>query len=123
MRMQLNAKMLIEGIVQQTTVLIAQLSTSAGLRAPLAHVADSVFLELSREIESQGVGRKVAADMFGLALRSYQTKVPRLAASESVRDRTLWEAVFEFLSEQGSVTRGACFRDLPATRQRGWGLY
>ena len=30
--------------------------------AELAHLADQVFLELSREIEAQGVSRKVAAD-------------------------------------------------------------
>jgi len=48
---------LIDAIVQQTTVLIAQLSTAAGLRSPLAHVADQVFLSLAQEIERQGVSR------------------------------------------------------------------
>jgi len=100
-----DVKLLIDAIVRQTTVLIAQLSTSAGIRAPLAHVADQVFLDLAAEIEAQGVARKVAADMFGLALRSYQKKVQRLTESASVRDRTLWEAVVDFLSEQGSCTR------------------
>jgi hypothetical protein len=101
----MDVKLLIDGIVRQTTVLIAQLSTSAGIRAPLAHVADQVFLDLAAEIEAQGVARKVAADMFGLALRSYQKKVQRLAESATVRDRTLWEAMVDFLSEQGSCTR------------------
>lgn len=49
-----NTKLLIDAIVRQTTVLIAQLSTAAGIRAPLAHVADQVFVELSRELEAQG---------------------------------------------------------------------
>lgn len=101
----MDVKLLIDGIVRQTTVLIAQLSTSAGVRAPLAHVADQVFLELSAEIAAQGVSRKVAADMFGMALRSYQKKLRRLTESVSVRNRTLWEAVLDFLSEQGSATR------------------
>ncbi len=61
-------------IVRQTTVLLAQISTAAGVRAPLAHVADQVFFELGRELEAQGVRRNVVADMFGLALRSYQMK-------------------------------------------------
>jgi len=100
-----DAKLLIDAIVRQTTVLIAQLSTSAGIRAPLAHVADQIFLDLASEIEAQGVARKVAADMFGLALRSYQKKVQRLTESATVRERTLWEAVLGHLSEQGSVTR------------------
>ncbi len=100
----MNTKLLIDSIVQQTTVLIAQLSTAAGVRAPLAHVADQVFYHLAREIEAQGVGRKVVADMFGLAIRTYQKKVQRLAESETEAGETLWHAVLAFL-QQGSVTR------------------
>jgi hypothetical protein len=70
----------------------------------LAHIADEVFVRLAREIEAQGVSRKVVADMFGLALRTYQRKVQRLTEGATVRDRTLWEAVLEFL-QQGPATR------------------
>jgi hypothetical protein len=101
----MNTKLLIDAIVRQTTVLIAQLSTAAGIRAPLAHIADQVFLELSREIEAQGVSRKVAADMFGLAIRTYQKKMQRLTESATLRDRTLWEAVLEHLQEHGATSR------------------
>ncbi len=96
----MDSKLLIDSIVKQTTVLIAQLSTAAGVRAPLSHVADQVFVQLAQEIERQGVGRKVVADMFGLALRTYQRKVQRLAESATVRDKTLWEAVLEFLKDE-----------------------
>jgi hypothetical protein len=101
----MNSKVLIEAIMQQTTVLIAQLSTAAGIRAPLAHLADQVFLDLAREIERQGISRKVVADMFGLALRSYQKRVQRLTESASVQHRTLWQAVFEFVGEHERVSR------------------
>lgn len=101
----MNTKLLIDAIVHQTTVLIAQLSTAAGIRAPLAHVADQVFVELSREIEAQGVSRKVVADMFGLAIRTYQKKVQRLTESVTVRDRTLWEVVLDELQEAGAISR------------------
>ncbi|HVW30485.1 MAG TPA: hypothetical protein VHC69_34245 [Polyangiaceae bacterium] len=101
----MQPRLLIDAIVQQTTVLIAQLSTSAGLRSPLARVADQVFLSLAQEIERQGVSRKVVADMFGLALRSYQRKVQRLEESASAAGRTLWEAVIEYLGETGPVRR------------------
>ena len=102
----MNSKLLVDAIVRQTTVLIAQLCTAAGVRAPLAQIADQVFLGLSREIEAQGVGRKVAADMFGLVLRSYQKKVQRLTESSTERERTLWEALLELLQREGSVSRG-----------------
>lgn len=94
----MNLKLLIDGIVRQTTVLIAQLSTAAGARSPLSHVADEVFFSLAREIEAQGVRKQVVADMFGLAMRSYQKKMQRLTESATQRDRSLWEAVFEFVA-------------------------
>ncbi len=95
----MNLKLLIDGVVRQTTVFIAQLSTASGVRSPLAHVADQVFLELAREIEAQGVRRQVVADMFGMALRSYSKKMNRLTESASVRDRTLWEAVLDYVGD------------------------
>src|SRR5215510_279292 len=101
----MDAKLLIDAIMRQTTVLIAQLSTAAGIRAPLAHVADQVFLDLASEIEAQGVGRKVVADMFGLALRSYQRKVQRLVESSTEQERTLWEALLEMIQREGSLSR------------------
>ena len=117
----MDTRHLIEGIVQQTTVLIAQISTAAGLRAPLARVADQVFLELAREIEAQGVGRKVVADMFGLALRTYQKKVARLSASATFVDRTLWEAVFDFLVSEGSVPRTRVLERFPRDAEQDVG--
>src|SRR5690606_28044685 len=96
---------LIDAVVRHTTAFIAQLSTSAGLRAPLAHIADQVFLELSREIEAQGVSRKVVASMFGMALRGYQRKVQRLEESASSKGKTLWEAVVEHLHHHGPTMR------------------
>lgn len=101
----MNVKLLIDTLIQQTTVLIAQLATTAGIRAPLAHVANQIFLDLANELEGQGVTRKVAADMFGLALRSYQLKIQRLSESVTDRDRSLWEAVLDHIREQQVVRR------------------
>jgi hypothetical protein len=100
-----DTKILIDSIMRQTTVLIAQLSATAGIRAPLAHLADEVFLTLSRELEYQGVSRKVVADMFGLALRSYQRRVQRLRESATEEGKTLWQSVLEYLQDQGRATR------------------
>jgi len=101
----MNVVLLIDQIVRQTTVLVAQLSTAAGIRAPLADLADQVFLKLAAEIEAQGVPRKVVADMFGLALRSYQRKVQRLQESATDTQHTLWQAVLDHLTEHGATTR------------------
>jgi hypothetical protein len=96
---------LIDAIVRQTTVLLAQLATAGGVRAPLAHIAEQVFVELAGELETQGVSRKVSADMFGMALRTYQRRTQRLRESASERGRSLWEALYGFLGSQAVVTR------------------
>jgi hypothetical protein len=80
------------------------LATAAGLRAPLARVADQVFVDPANELESQGVRRKVAADMFGLALRSYQTKLRRILDNQEQAAETLWQSMYSELSK-GSLTR------------------
>ncbi len=106
----MNVNVLIDSIVRQTTVLIAQLATTAGVRAPLAHVANQVFVELVGELRQQGLGNKVIADMFGLALRTYHAKVRRLSESETVVGRSLWEAVLEYVQGKGAVLRADVLR-------------
>lgn len=105
----MHTKLLIDSIMRQTTVLIAQLSAAAGIRAPLAHLADEVFLSLSKELEEQGVSRNVVADMFGLALRTYQRRVQRLEKSATDSDTTVWQAVNDYLQEVGQATRQQLF--------------
>jgi hypothetical protein len=100
-----NVQLLIDAIVRQVTVLIAQLATAGGIRAPLARVANQVFLDLSDELYAQGISRKVSADMFGMALRTYLRKIQRLRESSTDRGRSLWEVVLEFLGHGRLVMR------------------
>lgn len=106
----MNVNHLIDAIVRQTTVLIAQLATSAGARAPLAHVANQVFLDLTNELRSQGLGQKVIADMFGMALRTYHARLQRLSESATDRGTSLWEAILVHVQRNGRVTRADLLR-------------
>jgi hypothetical protein len=101
----MTVEFLIHAIVRQTMILIAQLATLGGGRAPLAQVADQVFVDLVRELERQGVSRKVSADMFGLGLRTYRRKIQRLNESVTERGRSLWEVVLEFIKSREFSTR------------------
>jgi hypothetical protein len=101
----MDVTLLIDAIVRQTMVLVAQLATAGGTRAPLARVANQVFVDLVRELREQGLGNKVIADMFGLALRTYHERVRRLAESASSQGRSLWEAVLIFVQERRVVGR------------------
>lgn len=100
--MSMDSGLLIDAIVRQTTVLIAQLATAGGGRAQLAHTANQVFLDLVAALKEQGLGNKVIADMFGMALRTYQTRVQRLSESRTDRGRSLWEALLSFVQERGA---------------------
>jgi predicted transcriptional regulator len=99
-----DVQLVTQYIVRQTTVLLAQVATTSGVRAPLSQVADQVFFELARELEAQGVRRNVVADMFGLALRSYQLKMQRLADTSGVQ-RSLWQDLYRQLEQTSSSRR------------------
>jgi len=99
-----NTQLLVHGIVQQTMVLIAQVATVGGVRAPLARVASQVFLDLTSELAAQGLGKHVIADMFGMALRTYHRKVRAVSESQTEHGRSVWEAVLEYIREQEPVT-------------------
>jgi hypothetical protein len=43
--------------------------------------------------------------MFGLSLRAYHAKVARLSESGTERGRSLWEALLEFVRDEGPVSR------------------
>jgi predicted transcriptional regulator len=109
---------LIDAIMRQTMVLIAQLATVGGSRAPLSHLANQVFVDLARELNAQGVSRKVSADMFGMALRAYIRKLHRLDESSTERGQSLWQAVLTFIAAKPIVSRGEVqlrfHRDEPA---------
>jgi hypothetical protein len=99
-----NPQLLIDAIVQQTMAFIAQLATAGGIRAPLAGVANQVFADLTDELERQGVTKKVIADMFGMALRTYHRKSQELRLSKTEEGRTLWEVVYAFLRERNCIS-------------------
>jgi hypothetical protein len=101
----MDAGTLIDAIVRQTTIMIAQLATAGGNRAHLAHTANQVFLDLGEALREQGMGTKGIADMFGMALRTYHLRVQRLSESRTDRGRTLWEAVLEHVQRRGPLSR------------------
>ncbi len=100
----MNAHLLIEAVVQQTMVFIAELATAGGVRAPLAHVAEQVFVDLTSELASRGVKKKVIADMFGMALRTYHRRVRELSESRTELGKTVWEAVLDFVHQHEPVS-------------------
>ncbi len=101
----MNVRFLIDRLVRHQAVLLAELATSGGARAPLSELLDQTFIHLAEELDRRGVGRKVSADMFGMALRAYQKKIQRLAESSTERGTSLWEAVLRYVNDQGSVRR------------------
>jgi predicted transcriptional regulator len=101
----MNGSLLIDAIVRQTVVLIATLATGAGQRASLSHVADQVFSDLVSALKEQGLSNKLIADMFGMALRTYHSRVAQLSESRTDTGRSLWEAVYDHIQRRGPLLR------------------
>lgn len=101
----MTVELLIQALVRQTAILVAQLATTGGVRAPLAQIANQVFIDLVRELERLGVSRKVSADMFGLGLRTYRRKILRVAETTTDRGRTLRQDVLQYLRSENLVSR------------------
>jgi hypothetical protein len=110
----MTVELLIQAIVRQTAVLVAQLAASGGVRAPLAQIANRVFIDLARELERLGVNRKVSADMFGLGLRTYRRKIQRVGEISAERGRSLREDILAFLKADGIVTRFEILEHFPS---------
>jgi len=102
---RMNSQLVIDAIVRQTIVLISQLATAQGASSPLARVAEQALAGLVRELEEQGLGEEVIADLFGLGLRAYRRRVQRLRESVTSRGVTLTGAVHAFLAERDAATR------------------
>ena len=89
----MNPQILIDAVVHRTVVFIAQLATAGGVRAPLGPRGQRGFPGVDERVLSQGVKKKVIADMFGMALRTYHRRVRELGRSRTDVGHTLWEAV------------------------------
>jgi hypothetical protein len=117
----MNIAVLIDAIVRQTSVLVAQLAVAGG-RPSLAHTSNQIFIDVVRELKRQGVGNKVIADMFGMALRTYHDRVKRLEQEARYGGCSLWEAVLGYISDVGSVSQADLlvrFRNEDALTLRG----
>ncbi len=80
---------------------LATLATWGHSRRPVAWLHDLVFLGMAEEFERQGLSRKVAADMFGMTLRTYQRHVGAARDLES-DGVNLWHKILSKLREPAS---------------------
>lgn len=117
----MNIAVLIDAIVRQTSVLVAQLAVAGG-RPSLAHTSNQIFIDVVRELKQQGVGNKVIADMFGMALRTYHDRVKRLEQEARYGGCSLWEAVLSYIADVGTLSQADLlvrFRNEDALTLRG----
>ena len=106
----MSLQLLIDDLVRQSMVMIARLATAGGARAPLAHMRDQIFLDLTEQLRHGGLGHKVIADMFSMSLRAYYTKLKKLEQSQYFRNRTLWQNVVDHMLENRIVSRNDLFQ-------------
>jgi hypothetical protein len=103
----MSLDLLLVAFVREAATLIAAAATRGGARTSLAHLDDRLFHGLAQELQSLNVRRRVSADMLGMAPRAYLRKLRRVDESVTDRGRCLWEAMYEYVATQGSVTHAA----------------
>lgn len=101
----MDPSLLIDGIVRQTVVLIAQLVQASGHRPPLAELATRIFVELNDELRRQGVRSSLLAGLFGLKLRTYHDRVRKARAALAEQQMPLFSAVSGMIRGEGPVER------------------
>lgn len=103
----MSEKVLFRALVSQSARLIARVITLTNARPNLAHLHEDFFYELSKHLQTYGVPRRVAADMFGLAMRSYLRRIRKYSNDLDYREHqlSLWQIVYETISEKPGIQR------------------
>lgn len=99
----MDVSLLIDAVVRQTMVLIANLVRATGHRPQLERFANQIFLELNDELRRQGVRASLLAGLFGLKLRTYHDRVRRARESVTHAGEPLFQAVFAYIRDAGPV--------------------
>jgi hypothetical protein len=103
----MSLDLLLVAFVREASSLLAAAATHRGARTSLAHLSDRLFHGLAQELQALDVRRRVSADMLGMVPRAYLRKVARLEESITDRGRCLWEACYDYIAAQGSVSHAA----------------
>lgn len=103
----MSLDLLLVAFVREVSSLIAAAATHRGARTSLAHLSDRLFHGLAQELQTLDVRRRVSADMLGMVPRAYLRKVARLEESITDRGRCLWEACYDYIAAEGSVSHAA----------------
>lgn len=99
--------LLIDALVHRVADLIVDLALVGQAPVHLGHLSDLFFQSLDRRLRGHHQkSQPVAADLFGLPLRTYQHRVRATARSATQRELTLWEAVYRHVRDHDQVTRG-----------------
>lgn len=99
----MDVSLLIDAVVRQTMVLIANLVRATGHRPQLERIAQQIFLELNDELRRQGVRASLLAGLFGMKLRTYHDRVRRARESVTCAGQPLFQAVFDHIRAEGPV--------------------
>lgn len=78
---------------------IAHLALLDGQRRSISWWQDAVLIGIRTEFEERGISQKVAADMLGISVRTYQRRYVEQGPVTSAH-RTLWMSLYTRLSEE-----------------------
>lgn len=104
----MDRALLIDALVRRTADLVADLAIEGATNHSLGHINDLFFQAMDARLRStHGKPQRVIADIFRLPLRTLQHRLQTAADNLTVRDRTVWRAIYGHIQAQGPLDRSA----------------
>jgi hypothetical protein len=116
-RPAVDATLLITIVVRKSADLVATVATQGGSRHSLAEVPNRFHEALAEALDARNVPRKVAAEMFGVGLRTHQRRLKQAHEAPVTKRETLSARVYRLVSVAGESTKldiELAFQDVPA---------
>lgn len=100
----MDRALLIDAVVRRAADLVAELAIEGATIHSLGHVSDLFFQALDTRLRlTHDKPQRVVADIFQMPLRTYQHRLRAVTESASIRNTTVWRAVYRYVSEHGPV--------------------
>lgn len=98
---QHNMHQFIRALAYQTGRTVVHTALRGGMRQSVGWAVDAMWSGMVDCFEEAGVSQKVAADMMGLTLRTYQRRIDSLS-DVSQGGRTYWMVIYARLQQQAA---------------------
>lgn len=99
----IDANLLIRTLFELTAQMSVDVIHASGARPDLKHIMDEVFMTFAEQFHEIGLPRSVAADMFGLVVRSYLKRIQNYEENRGEVSQPLWKRILLLIAEEPNI--------------------